>query len=141
MDERTHSTSFDKPEYSNLVATIRGAQEDVMDAGPAAVDAPPSIYHLIQGKTFLRDQIDLPKDSSHSEIINDFILEKMKSQGFKNSKEGYQQVLKGILREIGLTDKHNGELIVNSIYDRFMNKTINAADYLLFLNILANRGR
>lgn len=138
MDEdRQHSGPI---QYPALESVIKGPVVDVLDNTPSnKVEAPPSIYALVHGNTFLKEVLNLEKDSDRSQIINDYLLERMKDEGIRNTAEGYQQILKQVLKDIGLTNKHEGQLIIDRIYQKFLDRTMNARDYLLFLNAIANR--
>lgn len=138
MENRTHST-----EYPALVEAITEPQEVVtpntVNVPEVEIETPPSIHHITKNLTFLSKEIGLEEDTEQSRILNDFILGRMKEEGFEDNKEGFNQVLKEVLKESGITMRHSAKAKLDIVYKRFMEKKMSASDYLKILDIIVKR--
>src|SRR3990167_2387648 len=121
MENRVHSTEIKAEDYPNLVESIK-KETDIVDVPEKTLEPPPSLHHLLTEKTFLSKEFGIEKDNEVSRAVNAFILSKLKEEGLKDTKEGYTQVLKGILAGSELTLKHDGKAILEFVYNKFTSK-------------------
>lgn len=87
-----------------------------------AIDAPPSIYGDLNGKTYLTKILEIKNDDIDTHLIDKFVQEKMRVGKLKDNQENYERVFNNLLHRANLSIRQNKEYVLQRLGIYLKNK-------------------
>ena len=124
-------------EYTAL-SRSKVKETDRQEIVESKLEVPPSLYQDINGKSLLANEMKMKKDDDRSFKINDFILEKLKIENYKDNLTSYRGIFKELTKDVDVGKFYDSEYVLDKIYNYLFGSNLSEKDFIV-LSILAQK--